>query len=187
MSEAVHNYKAGKFDTYSGKQVSILQPKYEDIAIEDISMGLANVCRFGGQIGRHYSVAIHSLLVMELAPASLCKPAIIHDASEAYLGDVIKPLKHILGEKYAELETLWMRVICEKYGVDYYALNAIKKYDMQALEMEHRYIRLRERESKEMLFMGSFLERFQGKSVVWTAGIYKEHFKKVIIQPVGGW
>jgi len=175
----VADYQAGKIRTYTGLIVDLMRPTADMICVEDISMGLANVCRFGGQIGKHYSVALHSLLVMQLAQPELSRYAIIHDASEAYLGDVVKPLKHIIGEKYALIEDRWMHEICAKYGLCFSHLEAIKRYDGQALQMEHKYLQLGDRESKEAMYFGSFLERFKGKSTRTIAGIFEHNFENV--------
>ena len=138
---ALTNYQAGKFETFTGKEVDILNPTEKMICMEDISHGLANICRFGGHLNRHYSVAMHTLLVMDLAPVHLKQAALLHDASEAYLGDVIKPVKHILGKVYADLETNWTNVICSKFCVDPELLRLIKPYDIVALELEYKHIK----------------------------------------------
>lgn len=137
----IHDTHLGKFNTVSGREINILNPTVESIDEGDIGTGLANFCRFGGQLSRHYSVAQHSILVMLLAPDHLKPAAILHDASEGYLGDVIKPLKVILGAIYGDIETRFTEVICGKYGVSLEDIKAIKPYDMQALEIEHAFLR----------------------------------------------
>ena len=68
------------------------------MSIEDIAHGLAFQCRFNGQTGTFYSVAQHSLMVMSLVPEELQFAALLHDAAEAYLGDMVKPLKNLFPE-----------------------------------------------------------------------------------------
>lgn len=133
----VHAVYDGVFNSASGRKMNIKNPDPRTICGNDIAAGLAKYCRFGGQINRFFSVAQHSYLVALLAPAELRKAALIHDASEAYLGDVIKPLKVILGKAYTDIEDVWMDVISVKYGVLRSELAAIKPYDKQALEIEH--------------------------------------------------
>lgn len=127
----------GVFNTANGKLIDLLEPAEEAIDIEDIANALSLICRFGGHTSRFYSVAQHSLLVAALAPDSLKKEALLHDAAEAYLGDVIKPLKLLIGEAYTTIEDIFENVIFQKFGVDQNKLNAIKEFDLQALEFEH--------------------------------------------------
>jgi len=80
--------------TYSGKRFHPLSPRAEDIDIVDIAHALSMACRYGGHCKWHYSVAQHCVLVASKAPPEAKLHALLHDASEAYLGDVIRPLKH---------------------------------------------------------------------------------------------
>jgi hypothetical protein len=85
----------------SGGFVDLLNPDPETIKLEDIGRGLANTCRYGGHIKRFYSVAEHAVLVRDLLRARGAGPnaqcmAVFHDAAEAYLGDVVAPLKWAL-------------------------------------------------------------------------------------------
>lgn len=79
-----------------GRKFWPLDPRPADFAIEDIAAALSKVCRFGGRCSRFYSVAQHSVLVMELveqANPDVALLALLHDAAEAYIGDIISPLK----------------------------------------------------------------------------------------------
>ncbi|RYF85792.1 MAG: hypothetical protein EOO03_12755, partial [Chitinophagaceae bacterium] len=96
----VHAYQKGTFNTASGLAIDLNNIHSRDININDIATALSRIPRFGGHTCAFYSVAQHSVLVAALAPDYLKKEALLHDAAEAYLGDVIKPLKHILGKKY---------------------------------------------------------------------------------------
>ncbi len=143
-SQPIHKNNEGLFNTQSGRLINLIYPKPEMINLQDIALALSNYCRFGGHLTSHYSVAEHSILVWQLCPNSLKPAALLHDASEAYLGDVIKPLKNLLGDVYKELEDKWTTEIFLKYGVPLNDLIAIKEYDMKALELEHNYFRLGE-------------------------------------------
>lgn len=90
--------------TNSGAVIDLLEPDPAEICIEDIAAGLSKVCRFNGQITRHYSVAEHSIHVAELVPNRYKRIALLHDASEAYLCDVPTPLKRLLGDTYMDIE-----------------------------------------------------------------------------------
>lgn len=79
--------------TASGGKFYFDNPQLDSVKVEDIAHALANICRFGGHCRHHYSVAQHSVLVSMLVPREQALAALFHDASEAYLGDVVHPLK----------------------------------------------------------------------------------------------
>jgi len=175
----IHDYTKGKFETYSGIEIDILNPTIDMICIEDIAYGLANICRFGGQIDNHYSVAKHSIYVArlcpDLPPNDLKLVGLMHDASEAYLGDVVKPIKHLFGKMYSELEERYMRLIFEKYNLDYDKLALIKKYDKIALEEEQQYFR-RDSRTCTVDFINHINGTFWGNTR-GTAAIFIHQFK----------
>ena len=97
----------------SGRRLDLLDPAPKDIEIEDIAHGLARVARWNGQtIGEHaYSVAQHAMLVEEIATAmqsDLARrwrlAALLHDAPEYVIGDLISPFKAAIGLDYKLLE-----------------------------------------------------------------------------------
>jgi 5'-deoxynucleotidase YfbR-like HD superfamily hydrolase len=104
--------------TYSGKQIYALDPRAEDISIVDIAHGLSNICRYGGQPKEFYSVAQHSVICSWEARHDLAKKLLLHDASEAYIGDIISPLKMTEQyEIYRQIEARLMEVIYEKFNL----------------------------------------------------------------------
>ncbi len=138
----VHDCNAGVMNTASGRVVDFNNPTADMITIKDIGNSLSKICRFGGHVNQFYSVAQHSILVsflMREGEGKFGLEALLHDASEAYLGDVVKPLKVILGDNYKLLEHRFENVIAEKYSLfmSPVAEKLIKKYDLQALELEH--------------------------------------------------
>ncbi len=135
----VHQTHDGFFNTASGIKISLHNPTVDMISVYDISNGLSKICRFGGQIKEFYSVLEHSYLVYDLAPEHLKIAALLHDASEAYLGDVIKPLKNILGNSYADIEERFMKVICSRFKIEGWRMHEVKEFDRLALEIEHEY------------------------------------------------
>jgi hypothetical protein len=88
--------------TYTGKYVNPLRPLAKDICIEDIAHSLSQICRFGGHCRFSYSVAQHSLLVCDLVGKRIINErrkeiqlwGLLHDAAEAYYGDIISPIKN---------------------------------------------------------------------------------------------
>ena len=106
--------------TYTGKRFHPLTPRIEDICIEDIAHGLSNICRFTGQCREYYSVAQHSILCASYAPVRLRLSMLLHDASEAYLCDVSRPVKHAPGmEAYRAAELRLQTLIGQRYGVEF--------------------------------------------------------------------
>jgi hypothetical protein len=135
----IHDSHLGKFQTYSGCEIDFNAPDKQNILLEDIAHSLAHICRFNGHISKFYSVAQHSVLVTYLAPEELHKAAILHDAAEAYLGDVISPLKNLLGKPYTDLECKFLKAVADKWDINYSDFERIKPYDRMALEIEDAY------------------------------------------------
>src|SRR3954465_12827051 len=103
--------------TYLGNRIDPTKLSPEDIDIEDVAHSLSQICRFAGHTRTHYSVAQHSVLLSLLddLPWHLQKAALLHDASEAYMGDVPRPIKQILSG-YKEVEDKIQSVIGVHFG-----------------------------------------------------------------------
>ena len=123
--------------TYTGRQFWPLDPRPEDVCLEDIFWALSNVARFGGHANRFYSVGEHSLLVMALAPRELAREALLHDAAEAYIGDMVRPLKRDM-PKFQDAEARIVVAIGLAVGLDLSPHPAIHKADNMALAIEKR-------------------------------------------------
>ncbi len=110
----------------SGRRLDLLDPSPLDIEIEDIAHGLARVARWNGQTEGDYpfSVAQHSLVVVTIlkmtAPA-LSSPdrlaALLHDAPEYVIGDMISPFKAVIGGDYKAVETRLLSAIYRRFGL----------------------------------------------------------------------
>jgi len=81
--------------THSGKKFSLIDPQPEDVDLDDIIHALSNTCRFYGHCNEFYSVAQHSILTAHLVK-KYKYTALLHDAGEAYYGDISRPFKQIL-------------------------------------------------------------------------------------------
>lgn len=110
----------------SGRRLDLLDPTPMDIEIDDIAHGLAFVARWNGQTRGDfaYSVAEHSLLVEALyrrieptAPAKWCLAALLHDAPEYVIGDMISPVKSAVGPGYSELDNRLAAAIHLRFGL----------------------------------------------------------------------
>ncbi len=120
----------------SGRRLDLLDPTPVDIEIEDIAHGLAFVARWNGQTRGDfpYSVAEHSILVEELfsrmnpkAPAKWQLAALLHDAPEYVIGDMISPVKAAVGPGYGELDDRLMAAIHLRFGLPHKVPANIKK------------------------------------------------------------
>lgn len=118
----------------SGKLVDLLWPQVEDVDTFDIAHCLARIARFNGSSRVPYSVAQHCVYVSKIVPPRLAAWGLLHDASEAYVGDMSSGLKACMpGFRNAEL--YWQYAIAERYGV---RRESIKYYDQLALLHEQR-------------------------------------------------
>jgi 5'-deoxynucleotidase YfbR-like HD superfamily hydrolase len=102
--------------THKGIRFWPLDPIAEEVDIEDIAHALSMKCRYGGHCAKFYSVAQHSVHVSELVAPEHAMWGLLHDASEAYLPDVARPIKpYLSGFKYFEAAV--MRAVAEKFGL----------------------------------------------------------------------
>ena len=106
----------GKIKTYTGNWVDLINPSAADISIFDIAHALSCEARFNGHTREFYSVAQHSVFVSRNVPPGHALEALLHDAAEAYLKDMPKPLKMLL-PSYQKLEQRMDSVIRAKYGL----------------------------------------------------------------------
>lgn len=122
--------------TVSGQYVNVFNPDPETILIEDIAHSLSMQCRFGAHLPEFYSVAQHSYSCSLITLG--CKlEALMHDASEAYLLDIPKPIKQRL-LNYKEIEDGLMKVIADKFGFTYPLSDDTKQVDEIMLRHEWR-------------------------------------------------
>jgi hypothetical protein len=114
----------------SGRYIDLLNPKPSDIRIEDIAAALAKLCRFGGHCSRFYSVAEHSIHAASIvkddgAERLAILATLLHDAAEAYIGDVVRPLKRVLGERVRQIEERILAVVSDRFLVDVMAYKPV--------------------------------------------------------------
>lgn len=123
--------------TFTGKAFCYTQCHPETICVADIVTALSRLPRFLGHTPLFYSVAEHSYWVAQHVPAECKLEALLHDASEAYLGDMPKPLKAMMPE-YSALEDEVSQAIADRFGAVYPWPAAVKEADLRMLETEHR-------------------------------------------------
>jgi hypothetical protein len=132
-----------KMNTYSGMQFNPMEIEEKDVCIEDIAHALSLLCRGGGHLKYFYSVGQHSINCANEALARRWSKKVIlgcllHDASEAYISDIIRPVKkHLIN--YLEIEEMIMNVIFQKFGLSNFTeqeKKQIKQIDDEMLEHE---------------------------------------------------
>ena len=134
-------FRGDWMQTYTGRQFWPMDPRLEDIHLDDIAHALALQCRFAGHSRTHYSVAQHSMHVYGLVVrAGVTDPvvrlqALLHDAAEAYVVDMPTPIKRFMPE-YRDIEDRLLRVIWEKFGIFDPMHEVVKKADVTALITE---------------------------------------------------
>jgi len=137
----------------SGRRLDILDPSPLDVELSDIAHGLARVARWNGQTQGDYpfSVAQHSVLVLELFRASNPDAgpqpqlyALLHDAPEYVMGDIISPFKAAMGGNYKEVENRLLAAVYLRFALPAHPPAAmtrlIKKADREAAYFEATYL-----------------------------------------------
>lgn len=102
--------------TYSGKRFYINDCNIADIPIEDIAHALSMNCRFNGHVNEFYSVAEHSVLVSKLVPKEYALWGLLHDVTEAFVPDIPRPFKSLIGG-FDEFEAKLAEQVAEHYNM----------------------------------------------------------------------
>jgi len=121
--------------TYSGHYIDVFDPKEEHINIIDIAHALSHTPRWQGHTQNFYSVAQHSIWCAHRAEDNHCLEALLHDATEAYIGDMPSPIKKYLPD-YQKLEKVLDTKIREVFGLPAEMSEEVKQIDRDALNFE---------------------------------------------------
>lgn len=125
--------------TVSGRFYDLLLPQDYDYDIEEIAHALSNLCRYTGHVNRFYSVAEHSVLVSRIVPVDFALCGLLHDASEAFLGDVSSPLKKLLPD-YKRIEENVEKSIARYFGIPFPFPKEIHEADKRMYWQERQEI-----------------------------------------------
>jgi hypothetical protein len=131
------HYDGDWMATYSGGRFHPLTPKVEDISIVDIAHALSLQCRYAGHTNVLYSTAEHCIHIASVLPDELKLWGLLHDASEAYLVDIPRPLKRYLPD-YREIERRVMDVICDSFNLCRQEPALVRELDDRIIENERR-------------------------------------------------
>ena len=121
---------------WNGERFDLLDPDPAVMNPEVIAHALANLCRFNGHVLTFYSVAEHSIMVSEEVPHVFAMAGLMHDAAEAFIGDVTSPLKHMLPDLKV-IENRIMQRLGERYKFDP-CIKIVKWVDRQVTATEKR-------------------------------------------------
>ena len=123
--------------TASGRYVDLSAPSPRHIEIGDIAHALSNICRFGGHTREFYSVAQHSVMASRIVPPEHALAALLHDAAEAYVGDMVLPAKQMLPE-FRTLEADVWQAVAVAFGLPEELPACVKRADLVMLATERR-------------------------------------------------
>lgn len=157
VTELVKAPSPNHIRTYTGGWINPVDPDPDAILLEDIAHSLSNQCRFTGHVRKFYSVAQHSVLVANyLYVRSDAKEAwagLLHDASEAYVSDLARPVKRneAISAAYDAIENNLMSVIAEKFDFEWPMGKLVKHADDVLLRTEQRDLMLGATYEGEML------------------------------------
>lgn len=128
--------------TFQGRMVDVFDPQPQDISIADIAWGLSNTVRWGGHASQPITVAQHSCIVHDILKAEGCGTGtmlsgLMHDAAEAYIGDIPRPIKSRIPQFY-QIETKLMWAIEKRFDLipGGWHMAAVREADNASLHAE---------------------------------------------------
>lgn len=129
--------------TFTGRAFWPLDPRAEDVDLVDIAHALSLKCRYQGHCRSFYSVAEHSIHVSKIVAPQFARVALLHDAAEAYIPDVPRPIKHLLGG-FKDVEVRIEKAIAEHFGLPFPWPEEVKVADATILADEKNALMGRE-------------------------------------------
>ena len=129
--------KDGWIQTYTGKQFYPLSPRAQDVDIRDIAHALSMQCRFNGHCKIYYSVADHSVRVSHAVPAEHALWGLLHDAAEAYLTDLPRPVKKLM-PTFEAMEDQLLDFLLKQFGLSMPMPHPVQVADETLLATEAR-------------------------------------------------
>jgi len=133
--------KEAKIYTQSKGLINLFELKVDDISIKDISNSLSKIPRYLGHNiqNKSYTVAEHSIILSNIVPSEYKLEALLHDATEAYIGDIVAPLKsNLIGIQLLE-ESILEKII-ERFNLSKTKLKEVEKYDISLVQKEAKLL-----------------------------------------------
>lgn len=157
----------------SGGHFDFLDMEQSSYTIEDIAHNLSRICRFNGSIEKHYSVAHHSVIVSHIVPEKYALSGLLHDMSEAFVGDLCSPLKQLMKE-YKKLEIKVEKYMFGRMGIPFPMHSSIKLADLSVLAAEIRDLQPQASDWGGL----AEIEPYDKKIIPWSAEKSKREFLK---------
>ncbi len=156
--------------TYTNKIIDVVNPTIDMVDIIDIARGLAYTCRYAGQCPHYYSVAEHSIHCCIMAQklhlsSNSIKWALLHDAAEAYIGDIARPIKSIVPE-FKKVEDHLLEVIALKFNLKTY------KIPTEVIEIDNRMLTTEAYNMGMSLHLSEFWHKGKPKYHEYTINYY---------------
>ena len=167
-------------ETYTGVKFDLMKPRTEDVNLADIAHALSMICRYTGHCKQFHSVAQHSVLVARLLDREDTSIyGLLHDAHEAYIGDISTPLKNCIESNFSlsKLKESIQTVIYEGLKVPppgREVVDIVSKADSSIMEAESKL--LLGHCSKDWGFTGNQLYQFKGNIPMWSPGVAEGTF-----------
>lgn len=158
--------------TWSGKRFDLFEPKPEMIDTRDIAHALGTIARFNGHTKEHYTVAQHSVLVANLVTKEHELQALLHDATEAYIGDMVRPLKECM-PAFREVEARIWTAICARFHIAEDLPECVKQADLVALATERRDLMPAHSATWECL---AGVQPLEARIKLWAPHVARWHF-----------
>lgn len=121
--------KGAWMQCYSGTRFFPIDPRPEEVDPVDIAHALSLACRYGGHVKRFYSVAEHCVILYRAASPENRLWALLHDAPEAYIADIVRPAKGALQPAYGNVEAGIMAAVCMRFGLEPDMPDEVKELD----------------------------------------------------------
>lgn len=149
----------------SGKFYSYTNPADNEFTIEDVALSLSHICRYGGQVGKFYSVAQHAYYVSYAVEDKRYElDALCHDNVEAFMVDVPTPLKMLLPD-YKALEAVHEAEMFSRFGLQYPMHDSVHKADQAVFVAEVRDIK----PANEHWDRYAHITPYDGQITPWTS------------------